>query len=479
MGLNARRKDHSLDRVLLKWNDLGDVFRKRDLLQHICAQGASGSGKTSGVGYQIGKALVRDEGISGLILASKPGEDRNFWQSVFAESGRPNALIIVAPDQAHRFNWLQWETKNGADSREIANLIMTASETQKRGEGGGKAQDPFFPMATERMMHLGVEPLRLATGYVDAAELQRFVNGMALSPEQLRMPEWRQGFHCKTLEAAYQVATSDIEKTDMDQCLEAWLNEYPNLNDRTRSSITTQVNQTLTPFTSGIVRTMLSGKTNISPAALEGGQWILVDMPVSRWGASGQFVNAAWKLAVQRHVLRRVATPESRIIVTWIDEFQNHLNSFDSKYLAEARSHLGACVVLTQSLHSYYAALNGGPAAEHLANAMLSNFGTRIFTALGDSKSAQWASEFCGRSKQILISGSMAPQQEMWDELMGRTSYTGSFSEHMESNVEPVEFMHGLRTGGPPSYMVDAWVIRSGQPFSTGQNWLRTAFSQR
>ena len=99
-GLNARRKQQPLDQVLLKWNDYGDVFRKRDLLQSVCVQGASGSGKTSGVGYQLGKALVRDKGISGLILASKPGEDRQFWTRLFADCGRKNALIVVVAGQA-------------------------------------------------------------------------------------------------------------------------------------------------------------------------------------------------------------------------------------------------------------------------------------------------------------------------------------------------------------------------------------------
>src|SRR5438552_2082449 len=114
-GLSKRRKQHPLDRVLMKWNDLGDVLRKRDLLQSICVQGASGSGKTSAVGYQLAKSLVQDDGISGQILASKPGEDRKFWQKLFADCGRKNDLIVVAPDQPHRFNWLDWEVKNGAD----------------------------------------------------------------------------------------------------------------------------------------------------------------------------------------------------------------------------------------------------------------------------------------------------------------------------------------------------------------------------
>ena len=40
--------------------------------------------------------------------------------------------------------------------------------------------------------------------------------------------------------------------------------------------------------------------------------------------------------------------------------------------------------------------------------------------------------------------------------------------------------MNGLRTGGPQcGWMVDAIVIRNGEPFWNGQNWLRVAFSQK
>src|SRR5581483_4703244 len=88
---------------------------------------------------------------------------------------------------------------------------------------------------------------------------------------------------------------------------------------------------------------------------------------------------------------------------------RKHVNSFDPTFLAEARSHLGGSVVLTQSLHSYYSALSGGHNAEHHANALLTNFATRIFCALGDAASAKWASDMCGRSRQTMIGGSMEP----------------------------------------------------------------------
>ena len=97
-------------------------------------QGASGSGKTNFVGYQIAKALVKDGGIGGLILASKPVEDRKHWQGIFKAAGRRKDLLIFAPDLPLRFNVLNWELASGADSRELASCLMVLGETLRRGE---------------------------------------------------------------------------------------------------------------------------------------------------------------------------------------------------------------------------------------------------------------------------------------------------------------------------------------------------------
>src|SRR5437870_4273269 len=70
-----------LDKSLLFWSEI-DYLSKRDLLRSICVQGASGSGKTNFVGYQIAKALADDPDIGCLSLASKPVEDLQFWQGI-------------------------------------------------------------------------------------------------------------------------------------------------------------------------------------------------------------------------------------------------------------------------------------------------------------------------------------------------------------------------------------------------------------
>jgi hypothetical protein len=484
MARRVRRKKAGggagLDKPLLSWT-AQDPFRVRDLLRSFCVQGASGSGKSSAVALQLARALLADRRIVFHIVASKP-EDRQWWQQRFAEAKREKQLRIVAPDSGMHYNMLDAELKAGADDRELANILMTSGETLRRTDsvGGGGENDQFFRDQSERMVEMAVLPLRLATGTVRATDLQRFISGAAMTPEQLKEPEWRQGFHWTMLEAALNAPKSEIEKADMEQCTDYWLGQVPTLNDRTKTSIMVQVQGILHVMGSGVVRNMISSDTTLSPAMMDDGVSILVDMPGSRYGASGQFVNAVWRLGVQRHVLRRHANPGDRIIVQWIDEFQNHAFSWDTRYLAECRSHLGCQVVLTQSLHAFYAAIKGGRSGEHLADALLTNYGTKCFCALGDAKTAEYASSLVGKSLQTFIGGSMAPATDLYDELLGRSKFTGSFSEHFESILQPNAFMSGLRTGGAENgYVVDAIVIRSGETFSNGSNWLRIAFGQR
>lgn len=463
-----------LDMALFNWSSQ-DVFTKRDLLRSMCVQGASGSGKTNFVGYQIAKALAEDRDIGGVILASKPVEDVEFWQGIFKAAGRSKDLLVFGPGHSLLFNVLDHELKSGADSRELASFLMTLGETLNRGEGGTQHSEQFFQQQSARMLQMAIEPVRLATGKLSPVDVQRFITGAAMTPDHLRDTAWQAGFHNRVLEAAYNAPKTPIEAADFEQILAYWLGEIPNLNDRTKSSISTQVQGILHVLCSGIVRDLMATTTNVSPQVTDEGTWILVDMPISRHGASGAMVNGIWHLATQRHILRRHAVDKRKVTVVWIDEFQNHLNSFDPQFLAECRSHNGCMIVLTQSLHSYYSALKGDHAAEHAANALLTNFAHRVFCSLGDAKSAEWASGLLGQRLEVMIGGSMAPEESMLDTLMGRTKFTGSFHQSYQPVLQPNVFMHNLRTGREG--IADAIIIRP-ERFSNGQNFLQVAFGR-
>jgi hypothetical protein len=192
----------------------------------------------------------------------------------------------------------------------------------------------------------------------------------------------------------------------------------------------------------------------------------------------GALIAAGWKYLVQRRVLRRKTSGEDNIVVIWADEYAQFVNTYDAHYLAQCRSHRGCMVVLAQSLHSYYMSMKG-ETGRHQADALLTNFSTKIFHALGDVQSAEWASGLVGKGREVFVGTSLAPVENLYAEIMGNAKVSTNASEHYEAMLKPNLLMNGLRTGGRANGLIcDAVVIRSGEAFADGRNWLWREFSQ-
>jgi TraM recognition site of TraD and TraG len=291
---------------------------------------------------------------------------------------------------------------------------------------------------------------------------------------------WKASKHNEWMRMAYDAPKTKLEEYDWKIAKQYFQVELCNMADRTRSSIFVGVFGLLHQLNTGLVRELLSGETNWTPRVmLDEGISTLVNAPPAMYGDTGNVINAALKFATQFTVLRRDANPTEFFNVIFVDEAQQFVNTMDSHYLAQCRSHLGCMIFFSQSRHSYYAAL-GGETGKHKADALLANFNLKIFNALGDAETAEWASELVGRELKTFIGGS-CPAEGMWDVLMGQSKATTSFSTHYEKILEPNVFMHGLRTGGAGKnqYLVDAVLVKTGEPFSDGRNWMQTSFSQR
>ena len=467
----------ALDAVLLHWTD-ADPFTVRDLLNGgVAIFGRTGSGKTSSSGKALGRGVVGLGNSGGLILAAKP-EDRAMWEGIFTAAGRGNDLLVFSPEHPLRFNFLDYEMRAGGHTRNLTKVITVIGETLRSADTTAGENADFWQREQERMIFNAVEVVKLATGKVSAPELQKFISTAAMSQGVIGTAEWQAGFHNQCLKAAFERRKTATEQHDFDLAKEYWLGEFPSMADKTRSSILTGVMGILHTFNTGVVRDLVSGTTNVTPDDLFAGKWVLVDMAPAEWGDIGNFVAAGWKYLTQKAVLRRHANEADPITVIWCDEAQQFLNSHDAHYVAQCRSHRGCMVCLTQSLHSYYAALKG-EAGRHQADALLTNFHHKLFHALGDVQTAEWASGLVGKSLQTFIGGSMAPSDNLLDELYGASKYTGSFSQHYEKILQDNVFLGGMRTGGKDNGLLcDCIVIRSGEPFSNRQNWQWTTFSQ-
>lgn len=456
-----------------------DPYTVRDLLNGGCLiLGQTGSGKTSSSGKALGRAIVQHGNSGGLILCAKP-EDAEMWWAIFEAAGRKDDLLEFAVDKDLRCNFIDYIRESGGSVRDITRCIQAIGETLRGGDSDGGEDGKYWEAQQERMIYNAVEIVRHATGKVDPWDLQRFINDMAQSPAMLKDDNWRKGFHCQCILRAGEKEMTPRERHDFDLAVEYWAGEMPALNDRTRSSITAGVNQILHVFNTGLVRELVATSTNVSPMDItERRKFLMVNAPPSVLGDQGSFINAGFKFITQRAVLKRKAKPGDPIVVAWCDEYHQLANSPDSNYLAQCRSHLGCMVVMTQSLSSMYAAMPGQK-GHHQATALCANFGLKIFHSLGDEQTAHWGCALLGKQLQTFIGTSMQPVDNMFDEIFGMQKMSTSTSEHYSEVLQPRVLLNGLRTGGPGNnFICDAVLIKSGRPFSNGQNWLWREFSQ-
>lgn len=478
LTLAGRARD-VLDAVLLHWTE-DDPFTVRDLVSGgVAIFGRTGSGKTSSSGKALANAIVRHPGSGGLILAAKP-EDRKMWEGIFAAAGRSEDLLVFSPDSSLRFNFLDYVRQSGSgETDDITNCLMVIGETLYTGDKAGGEDAQFWKSSHKRVFDNAIEILKWALGKVGAPELHKFLSTAATTPEQIQSPAWQGTFHNQCLKAAYEKDKPKMAQEDVEIALDYWHQEFPGLASKTRSSIMTGVNNILGAFNKGVVRELVSTTTNVTPDDMFAGKWILIDMAPSQFGVMGLFIAGGWKYLAQKAVLRRAATDASNFVTIWADESQQFLNGYDAEYISQCRSHRGCLVYLTQSLSSYYSAMHG-ERGEDQAEVLLAGFHHKVFHALGDAKTAEWASNLVGKSLQTFVGGTTTPQESQFDELMGEGSrYSGSFSQHFEKILQDNVFLSGLRTGGHADGLVcDCIVTRTGNRFANGESWIRVAFSQ-
>jgi hypothetical protein len=421
-------------------------------------------------------SIIALPGSGGLGIAAKPGEDVARWKQLF--ENRPDALRIIEPGGPWKCNLLEYILRSFGSAREVTRFLTVVNETLRSGNTKGGESSDFWERENERQIYHAVVILRIALGRVSAPELQTFISGAAQSQEEKDGEKFKKGFHAQCLRAAYEAQKSPADTCDVENACMYWLEEYPSMDHRTRSNVNAGVMGLLFALNSGVVREMISTTTTTTPEDAFNGIWFLVNFPISEGGDAAAAVNAGWKYAMERAILKRQADEASNVVAIVCDEAPQTVFSFDAAFINQARSHKGALVMAGQSLPQYYAALKGED-GRHQTDALMAGFSTKVFMALGDEKTAKFAQGLVGRHRDTFIGGSLGPVKDLYDEMVGKQNLTTSVSEHYEFVLQTNDFMHNLRTGGPPHCLCDGVVVKSGLPFASGRNWMACEFSQR
>ena len=205
MIFRRRRRHGDLDHALMMWAPR-DPWTVRHACQNTLVVGKTGSGKSSGAGDHLLRAIVGYPNTGGAIFASKP-EDKAYVTRLFREERTLDDLYILEPGGRCRFNVLDFERRKGADTRDLSQACMTFAETLASAEGGGGraggGEDGAYWAGQQRMMlHNAIEILLRATGQVDPWSMQLFIQGAALSLEETGDPRWKESYHCTLLQEA-------------------------------------------------------------------------------------------------------------------------------------------------------------------------------------------------------------------------------------------------------------------------------------
>ena len=177
--------------------------------------------------------------------------------------------------------------KYGADTREITNAIMVISESVDQEQVRGRQSEPFWCQLKQRILYHGVDIVELANGQMLSPDLEQFIHSMPLTPEAINAPAFKQSYCYECMKRAYQSIRTSIQKHDYEADFNFVIKKWCSMSEKTRSSGLADVMNTLQVLNSGVVRSVLSGPSNISPEVFDEGMSVLVDFPISRDSVSG------------------------------------------------------------------------------------------------------------------------------------------------------------------------------------------------
>lgn len=245
-----------------------------------------------------------------------------------------------------------------------------------------------------------------------------------------------------------------------------FLSEFPNLAEKTRSSILEHFYAFSSSLRSGLLADMFSTTTHpdiIPENAIKNNKIIIINLPVLQFGNLGLVAQTIYAKCWRDAIKRRPVNSNTSCVFNWCDEAHFHITEDEIKFNTIARQYRVCNVFITQSISNYYAML-GGESAKSLVESLLGNMCVNLFFNNTSANNNEYASELIGRDYRKNIT----------------SSDTGaSFSEEYQFRVLPKEFQT-LKTGGRGKNkgIIEAILTITDKEFSNGKNYLKISFQQ-
>jgi hypothetical protein len=520
--LPVRPYPYSLDEPLL-WLTRKDPWTIRMACEGTQILGDMGSGKTSGSGRTLAKAML-SAGFGGLVLCKKIDECAT-WVQYAQETGRMDQLLIVDPSQSWRFNFLDYQFRRAGEGAGYVDnavaLFMNLIENRREGAQQTRGRnDAFWVDGARRLVRHTMEALLLAGEPVSMDNLKKAITTLPSANEETGERLWPKDaggnptFLARCLgKAVYRHQhgwdAGHLTASTPDDIIEYYESEFarPGANRQSAGILSTWTGMS-DPFMAGPIKEIFCTSTNFVPEFSRRGAVIILNFPLDEWEEIGRTAQLAFKYIWQRAVLRRQGLPPGEVpVFLWADEAQNFITTADRAFQEASRSSVCGTVFLTQNINNYFAAFHEN--AEANANALLAGLALKIFHRQGDHRTNEWAAQTIAQGRVVYYNGGSSESRGFsqtdswgyssnWSHSTGGDSGGGGFNsgesvgisrQHSASEgwsqqrgfqVEPEVFTR-LKSGGPEhKHRVEAVLFKSGASFApAGKPFTNVAFRQR
>lgn len=439
-----------------------DIISFGDGCEGLAVFGQTGSAKTSSMRTAIRRLLRL--GLGGVVFTVKEDEFPT-WKQFCKEEGRLNDVVELKPGGAS-FNFITAEARGDGGNALIENVIEVMLAASSVIDG--KYKTDIWDKAAKGLLRSLLTLLTIAREEIDISELYNCIASMPKGVDKASVDAFMKNSPIVAL--INDVDRGGKQHPDLDTSLSYIFNEWPNLDQRTTSSVVFTLTALCDTLRRSPLRNWLCAKTTVSPADCRQGKIILIHYPILKYGESARLAQIIIKSSCQR-IWQRVP---GEFVFKWFDEVQYGFHPSDTDFASTRRSLKVIDVIMLQNLPLFYT--KAGEASKNTVMAYLGNMNTKLFFLNSDEETNKYASGLYGDH--------LARRRNY-----GRTSNAGGNqisggrsqgeNEAWEPVLRPHEFTRLKNGRSINHYYTTCYVFQTGRTWSNGQNYLKVTFDQK
>ena len=450
-----------------------------DLCRHFFFCGETGSGKTSVIRILLEAYLWLE--CPGAMHCCVKADEAEWVCDLVRSTPMANRLIHLIPGE-FTFNIAGFElTRVGGSPESLTRLLQRLNEQRNRSTGND-GEKSFWQNLFFDFMHYAITICWIAFGEKTTLEhIYKLITTSPVSPEQVASAEFQQSFFMTTLRhAESRVATQGAFRA-LDRAAEFFFKTQTTLGSKARGAGVQECCSILGPFMlSPFFETFCAEQSSFTPDMPLDQNYVVIDMPILVHGPAAELAQNLITTMTIDAALRQKHPSSTTLIVR--DEFQMLAGNplYETLAHSVARSHGLSFWSAVQNLPLLTSAFGGDTKAETNMKSLLANYATKFILAnTCMDVTNRFFSTMLGQHKEHFHSFNEQQQQEpndTMDAVLGTSRYSFGSSTQYADRVPPDHFMH-LRRGGPPDFVVDAYM--AGRIFSeTGLPFKLVTFHQ-